>query len=259
MSSRIKTDLIGFQTIVHKEITRILRIWMQTLLPPAITMTLYFIIFGKLIGSRIGVMDGFNYMQYIAPGLIMMSVISNSYGNVVSSFFGSKFGRHIEELLVSPMPNYLILLGYIIGGMFRGLFVGAVVTCIALFFTDLEMAHPWITLSIVILTSFVFAIGGFINATFAKKFDDISIVPTFILTPLTYLGGVFYSINMLPDFWQAVSKANPILYMVNAFRYGILGVSDISLSTAYTIILLFCVGLFMFALHLLNKGTGIRD
>lgn len=259
MTNRTKTNLIGFQTLLHKEITRILRIWMQTLLPPAITMTLYFIIFGKLIGSRIGVMDGFNYMQYIAPGLIMMSVISNSYGNVVSSFFGSKFGRHIEELLVSPMPNYLILLGYIAGGMFRGLFVGAIVTCIALFFTDLTVANPWVTLSVVLLTSFVFSIGGFINATFAKKFDDISIIPTFVLTPLTYLGGVFYSINMLPDFWQGISKANPILYMVNAFRYGILGTSDIDIKTAYAVILLFAIGFFFFALHLLNKGTGIRD
>jgi len=259
MGNRTAANFIGFQTILIREIKRILRIWMQTLLPPAITMTLYFIIFGTLIGSRIGNMEGFNYMQYIAPGLIMMSVISNSYGNVVSSFFGSKFGRHIEELLVSPMPNYLILLGYLAGGMFRGLLVGAVVTCIALFFTDLEMAHPWVTLSVVVLTSFVFSIGGFLNATFAKKFDDISIIPTFVLTPLTYLGGVFYSINMLPEFWQAVSKANPILYMVNAFRYGILGESDIDLKTAYIIILFFCVALFMFALRLLNKGTGIRD
>jgi len=234
MTNRTAANLIGFQTILIREIKRILRIWMQTLLPPAITMTLYFIIFGTLIGSRIGDMEGFNYMQYIAPGLIMMSVISNSYGNVVSSFFGSKFGRHIEELLVSPMPNYLILLGYLAGGMFRGLFV-------------------------VVLTSFVFSIGGFINATFARKFDDISIIPTFVLTPLTYLGGVFYSINMLPEFWQTVSKANPILYMVNAFRYGILGESDIDLKTAYIIILIFCVALFMFALNLLNKGTGIRD
>ena len=259
MSNRTAANLIGFQTILIREIKRIMRIWMQTLLPPAITMTLYFIIFGTLIGSRIGNMEGFSYMQYIAPGLIMLSVISNSYGNVVSSFFGSKFGRHIEELLVSPMPNYLILLGYLAGGMFRGLFVGALVTCIALFFTDLSVAHPWVTLSVVVLTSFVFSIGGFINATFATKFDDISIVPTFILTPLTYLGGVFYSINMLPDFWQMVSKANPILYMVNAFRYGILGESDIDLKTAYAIILFFCVALFMFALRLLNKGTGIRD
>ncbi len=246
-------------TLVTKEYNRIMRIWVQTLVPPAITMTLYFIIFGNLIGRRIGDMGGFSYMQYIAPGLIMMSVITNSYGNVVSSFFGAKFGRHIEEMLVSPMPNWLIITGHVAGGVMRGLLVGALVTVVALFFTDLEVKHPLVTVSVVLLTAVVFSLGGFLNAIYAKKFDDISIVPTFILTPLTYLGGVFYSITLLPDFWEKVSMANPILYMVNAFRYGILGVSDISLGKAYLIIIGFVAALFAWALALMNRGTGIRD
>lgn len=260
MSGRTTENLVGFYTIVVKEITRVLRIWVQTLVPPAITMTLYFIIFGNLIGSRIGVMDGFDYMQFIAPGLIMMSVITNSYGNVVSSFFGAKFGKHVEEMLVSPMPNAVILLGHVAGGVARGLLVGIVVTIIALFFTDeLTVVNPMVTISVVFLTAVVFSLGGFINAVYARKFDDISIVPTFILTPLTYLGGVFYSISLLPDFWQKVSLANPILYMVNAFRYGFLGVSDIPIGRAYLIIGLFIAGLYTFSLYLLNRGIGIRD
>ncbi|MEJ2513703.1 MAG: ABC transporter permease [Gammaproteobacteria bacterium] len=249
----------AFSTLVVKEYNRIMRIWVQTIVPPAITMTLYFIIFGNLIGRRIGQMDGFSYMQYIAPGLIMMSVITNSYGNVVSSFFGAKFARHIEEMLVSPMPNSLILLGHVAGGVMRGIFVGAAVTVIALFFTDLKLTHPLVTVSTVILTATVFSLAGFINAVFAKKFDDISIIPTFVLTPLTYLGGVFYSISLLPDFWETVSRINPILYMVNAFRYGILGASDIGLGTAYVIILLAIAILFSFSMYLLKTGKGLRE
>jgi ABC-2 type transport system permease protein len=255
----LKLNLVAMQTIVRKEMIRVLRIWVQTIVPPAITMTLYFIIFGNLIGRRIGTMDGFDYMQYIAPGLIMMSVITNSYGNVVSSFFGAKFGRHIEEMIVSPMSNATIIIGHVVGGVLRGLLVGSLVTVVALFFTRLEVQHPLITISIVLLSSTVFALAGLINAVFAKKFDDISIVPTFVLTPLTYLGGVFYSISLLPDFWQNVSRANPILYMVNAFRYGILGTSDIGIGTAYTILFVFVVGLFSVCLYLLNRGVGIRE
>jgi ABC-2 type transport system permease protein len=255
----LKLNWIGLKTIVTKEVLRVLRIWVQTIVPPAITMTLYFIIFGNLIGRRIGTMDGFDYMQFIAPGLIMMSVITNSYGNVVSSFFGAKFGRHIEEMLVSPMSNATIILGHVAGGVLRGLLVGAMVTAIALAFTNLHVEHPLITISMVLLSSIVFALAGFINAVFARKFDDISIVPTFVLTPLTYLGGVFYSISLLPDFWQQVSRANPILYMVNAFRYGILGVSDIGIGYAYAIVGLFVVGLFTACLLLLNNGVGIRE
>ncbi len=244
---------------MRKEVVRVLRIWIQTIVPPAITMTLYFIIFGNLIGRRIGTMDGFDYMAYIAPGLIMMSVITTSYGNVVSSFFGAKFGRHIEEMLVSPMSNAAIVIGHVSGGLIRGLFVGLLVTAIALFFTKLDVQHPLITISVVVLSSIVFALAGFINAVFAKKFDDISIVPTFILTPLTYLGGVFYSISLLPEFWQGVSKANPILYMVNAFRYGILGTSDIDIAHAYLMMLVFVVLLFTACVTLMNRGVGIRE
>ncbi len=252
-------NAIAIKTLVRKEVIRVLRIWVQTIVPPAITMTLYFIIFGNLVGRRIGQMDGFDYMAYIAPGLIMMSVITNSYGNVVSSFFGAKFGRHIEEMLVAPMSNAAIVIGHVAGGVIRGLFVGALVTTVALFFTRLHVQHPLITISIVLLSAIVFSLAGFINAIFAKKFDDISIVPTFVLTPLTYLGGVFYSISLLPEFWQNVSRANPILYMVNAFRYGILGTSDISVGTAYAILLGFVVVLFTICLVLMDRGVGIRE
>ena len=255
----IALNAVAIRTLVRKETTRILRIWVQTIVPPAITMTLYFIIFGNLIGRRIGTMDGFDYMQYIAPGLIMMSVITNSYGNVVSSFFGAKFARHIEEMLVSPMSNSAIIVGHVAGGVIRGLLVGGLVTVVALFFTQLQVAHPLIMISMVLLTSIVFSLMGFINALYAKKFDDIALIPTFVLTPLTYLGGVFYSISLLPEFWQSVSKANPILYMVNAFRYGILGTSDISIGVAYAIVLFFVVTLFSVCLLLLNRGTGIRE
>lgn len=250
---------IAFSTIVVKEIRRFTRIWVQTLLPPAITMTLYFIIFGNLIGSRIGEMGGFNYMEFIVPGLIMMSVITNSYGNVVSSFFSTKFQKNIEELLVSPTPNWVILSGYVIGGVARGLAVGFIVTLLSLFFTDMQIHHLLLTIATVFLTAVLFSLGGFINAIFANSFDDIAIVPTFILTPLTYLGGVFYSIQLLPEFWQGVSQLNPILYMVNTFRYGILGVSDINVSFAFSIIILFNVVLFTIALKLLNSGKGIRQ
>ena len=255
----LKLNWIGLKTLVTKEVIRVIRIWIQTIVPPAITMTLYFIIFGNLIGRRIGEMGGFDYMQYIAPGLIMMSVITNSYGNVVSSFFGAKFGRHVEEMLVSPMSNATIILGHVAGGVIRGLLVGVMVTFIALAFTRLEIANPLITFSMVLLSSIVFALAGFINAVFAKKFDDISIIPTFVLTPLTYLGGVFYSISLLPEFWQKVSLVNPILYMVNAFRFGILGTSDISITHAYVIVVLFAVLLFSASLVLMNRGVGIRE
>ena len=259
MTTDARLNWVALKTLVYKEVVRVLRIWVQTVVPPAITMTLYFIIFGNLIGRRIGTMDGFDYMQYIAPGLIMMSVITNSYGNVVSSFFGAKFARHIEEMLVSPMSNATIILGHVAGGVLRGLFVGAMVTFVASWFTDLTIANPLVTISMVLLSSTVFALAGFINGIFAKKFDDVSIIPTFVLTPLTYLGGVFYSISLLPEFWQKVSLANPILYMVNAFRYGILGVSDIDIAYAYAIVGLFAAGLFIACLTLMNRGVGIRE
>ncbi len=255
----VALNLVAVKTIIRKEMVRVLRIWIQTIVPPAITMTLYFVIFGNLIGKRIGSMDGFDYMQYIAPGLIMMSVITNSYGNVVSSFFGAKFARHIEEMLVAPMSNASIIIGHVAGGVLRGLLVGTLVTVIALFFTHLDIAHPFIMISVVLLSSIVFSLAGFINAIFATKFDDISIVPTFVLTPLTYLGGVFYTISLLPPFWQSVSKANPILYMVNAFRYGILGKSDIDIGHAYVILFVFIVVLFTACVQLMRRGIGIRE
>lgn len=255
----IALNVVAVKTIIRKEVVRVLRIWIQTIVPPAITMTLYFVIFGNLIGRRIGTMEGFDYMQYIAPGLIMMSVITNSYGNVVSSFFGAKFARHIEEMLVAPMSYASIIIGHVAGGVLRGMLVGTLVTIIALFFTRLDVAHPFIMISVVLLSSIVFSLAGFINAIFARKFDDISIVPTFVLTPLTYLGGVFYTISMLPPFWQNVSKANPILYMVNAFRYGILGKSDISIGHAYAILLVFIVVLFTTCVLLMRRGVGIRE
>ncbi|MBA1148078.1 ABC transporter permease [Ectothiorhodospiraceae bacterium WFHF3C12] len=251
--------LVALKTIAWKETHRYLRIWLQTLLPPAITMTLYFVIFGNLIGPRIGPMEGYTYMEFIVPGIIMMSVITNSYSNVVSSFFGAKFQKHIEEILVSPTPNYVILIGYLAGGVGRGLFTGLIVTLIATAFADVRIHNIAITISVVFLTSVLFSLGGFINGVFARKFDDIAIVPTFILTPLTYLGGVFYSISLLPDVWRGVSMANPILYMVNAFRYGFLGASDIPIGTAYLLILFFIGLLGAFSLFLLHRGVGLRQ
>ncbi|WP_150913833.1 ABC transporter permease [Marinobacter halotolerans] len=257
----MRTDAMftAFNTIVLREVRRFTRIWPQTLLPPAVTMTLYFIIFGNLIGSRIGEMGGFNYMAFIVPGLIMMAVITSSYANVVSSFFSMKFQRSIEELLVSPVPNWIILAGYVAGGMARGLGIGLIVTLVSLAFTDLSIHNLPMVILTVFLTSALFAVGGFINAMLATKFDDISIVPTFVLTPLTYLGGVFYSIDMLPAFWQGVSMINPILYMVNAFRYGILGVSDVNPYIALGMILVFITLFSAVALRMLERGKGIRS
>jgi ABC-2 type transport system permease protein len=258
--SNTAANLVALNTIVRREIVRIVRIWTQTLIPPAITMTLYFVIFGKLIGSRIGtIQGGFSYMQYIVPGLVMMSVINNCYANISSSFFGAKFSRAVEEMLVSPMPNWVILLGYVTGAVARGLVVGAMVLGIALLFTSLHVAHPFITFLSVLLGATIFSLAGFVNAVYAKKFDDIALVPTFILTPLTYLGGVFYSVNMLSEPWRAISHANPILYMVNAFRFGVLGISDVDVGIAFVVMLGFVVGLSIVALQLLKRGVGLRS
>ncbi len=258
-ASRAATEWIGFKTMIIREFSRIVRIWGQTIVPPAVTATLYFVIFGNLIGKRVGQVGGYDYMQFIAPGLIMMSVIQNAYANVVSSFFGAKFGKHIEELLVSPLPNWLIVMGYTMGGVLRGLLVGSVVTIVSLFFTHLTLLHVFAIISAVLLTSFVFSIGGFINALFAKNFDQISWFPTFILTPLTYLGGVFYSVTMLPAWAHTASNINPILYMVSAFRYGFLGTSDVDLRLAYGIMVAAAVLMFSLAVALMNRGAGIRD
>ena len=249
---------IAYVTIVLKEITRFMRIWQQTLIPPAISTLLYFVIFGNLIGKRIGQMDGFDYMDFLVPGLILMAVINASYQNVVGSFFGAKWGKSIEELLVSPTPNSIILLAYITGGVARGMLVGLIVTGISLLFTDLNVFNLGILTGVVILTAVLFSLGGFVNAIFAKTFDDVSIIPTFVLLPLAYLDGVFYSIHLLGDFWQQVSKANPILYMVNAFRYGFLGISDVSLSFSFGMIGFFIICFFALSLYLLTYSRGLR-
>ena len=256
---KLKENYIAFRTIVDKEIKRILRIWPQTLLPSAITMTLYFIIFGKFIGSQVRDINGFSYMEFIVPGIVMMAIITNSFMNVVSSFFFIKFQRSIEEILVSPTPNWVILTGYITGGVFRGLLVGIIVLIISLFFTSLQIHSLTIIITFILLTAIVFSLGGFLNALYAKKIDQINIIPVFVLTPLTYLGGVFYSIKVLPEFWQGLSLLNPILYMVNGFRFGFLGISDINVWIGFWMLILLTVVLFYINLHLLKKGIGIKQ
>jgi ABC-2 type transport system permease protein len=250
---------IGFKTIVIREYGRIIRIWGQTIVPSAVTATLYFVIFGSLIGRRVGAMGGFNYMEYIAPGLIMMAVITNSYANVVSSFFGAKFGKHIEEMLVSPLPSWVIVSGYIAGGVVRGLLVGTGVTIVSLLFTHLHVQHPVIVIAAVLLTSITFSLGGFLNALYAKNFDQVNWIPTFVLTPLTYFGGVFYSVTLLPAWAQKLSYVNPVLHMVNAFRYGFLGVSDVDIWVAFSLMIGAAVALFWTAVLLMNRGSGIRE
>src|SRR3990167_3177011 len=235
---------IGFLTLCYKEMHRFLRIWPQTILPPLITSALYFIIFGNLIGSQLRPIHGFSYMQFIAPGLILMPVLINSYTNTVSSFFIAKFHRNIEEILIAPIPNTLIILGFMCGGILRGILVGIAVTLVTLFFTHLQIVNLWLTFLIVILASAVFSLAGLANALFAKRFDDIAIIPTFIITPLTYLGGVFYSVQQLPPLWQKIAIFNPVLYMINAFRDGVLGISDINSYFALGIIFMVALGLF---------------
>lgn len=250
---------IALKTMWIKECTRFLRIWVQTLVPPAITMSLYFIIFGSLIGERIGQMGGFSYMEFIVPGLIMMSVITNAYANVSSSFFSAKFQRNLEEMLVAPVPIWVIIMGYVGGGVARAMLIGLIVSLVSMFFVDVHIHNLFVIVLTLLLTATLFATAGLINGLYAKTFDDVSLIPTFVLTPLTYLGGVFYSLSLLPEFWQAVSKANPIVYMVNGFRYGFLGVSDVPISYATLLLVLFNMALFTVAYALLKRGTGIRS
>lgn len=250
---------IALYTLTRREIVRFFRIWTQTLLPSPISMMLYFVIFGSLIGTRIGEIEGYPYITYLAPGLIMMAVINNAFSNVVASFFGAKFQKNIEEMFVAPMSSGTILLGYVLGGIARGCLVGLIVTLVALFFTQLPVAHPWVVAVVVLCTSLLFSVGGLINGIFSQKFDDINIIPTFVLTPLTYLGGVFYSTSMLSPFWQKLSYFNPILYMINAFRYGMLGVADISLPASLSFIIFFSVVAYLWAWWLLAKGIGMKN
>lgn len=249
---------IATLTILLKEVIRFKRIWLQTIIPPVITTSLYFIIFGNLIGSRIGTMGGVRYIQYIVPGLVMMSVIQNSYANVSASFFSAKFQKSIEEMLVAPIPNYLIILGYISGGIVRGVIVGFLVLLTALCFTHIPIHHPGIMLLMTLLSASLFSLAGFLNGIYAKKFDDISVIPTFVLTPLTYLGGVFYSINALPPFWRAFSLTNPIIHIVDTFRYGMLGIADVNITHAIIVTFCFIALLFIICLYLLNRGIGLR-
>ncbi|MFP1724024.1 ABC transporter permease [Lonsdalea quercina] len=249
---------IALQSIWTKEVNRFARIWVQTLVPPVITMTLYFIIFGNLIGSRIGEMHGFTYMQFIVPGLIMMSVITNAYANVASSFFSAKFQRNIEELLVAPVPTHIIIAGYIGGGMTRGICVGILVTAVSLFFVPLHVHAWWMIVVTLLLTAMLFSLAGLLNAVFARTFDDISLIPTFVLTPLTYLGGVFYSLTLLPPIWQSVSQLNPIVYMISGFRYGFLGINDVSLTLTLGVLVSFIIVFYVLAWWLIQRGRGLR-
>lgn len=254
-----KLYFTALKSLASKETNRYMRIWIQTLVPPVITTSLYFIIFGKMIGGRIGDMDGFSYMEFIVPGLIMMSAITSSYANVSSSFFSQKFQKNIEEILVAPVPTHVIIWGFILGGMGRGILVGSLVTLVSLFFVPLQV-HSWVMVIVTILmTTILFSLAGLLNGVFAKSYDDVSIVPTFVLQPLTYLGGVFYSISMLPPVWQAISKVNPIVYMISGFRYGFLGVLDVPLVMSMSILVGFIIVLYAVVYHLIDKGVGLRS
>ncbi|MPV86980.1 ABC transporter permease [Ostreibacterium oceani] len=255
---RMQTNWVAYATLTRREIRRFIRIWGQTLIPPVITTSLYFLIFGKLIGDRVGQVDGVSYIEYIAPGLIMMAVIMNAYANVSSSFFGTKFHNNIEEQLVSPMPDSLIVLGYVTGGVLRGLVVGLIVAVVALFFTHISVVHGVLTILVAVLTAIVFSFAGFLNGLYAKSFDDVSIIPTFVLGPLTYLGGIFYSVSMLSESWQTVAKFNPLLYVINGFRYAMLGFSDVSFYTTIGVLLVLSVVMFIVAVHLMKHSSGVR-
>ena len=259
MNVNVTKTEVALYTILRKEVVRFIRIWSQTLLPPAITATLYFMIFGKLIGSHLNNIHGFSYMEYIVPGLVMMSIMTNAYANTSTSFFGAKFSKSIEEMLVSSMPSYIILLGYMFGGMLRGIVVGIVVILVALLFVPVHIHSIRIVIVMTILAAMLFSLGGLINGIFAKRFDDVAFIPTFILTPLTYLGGVFFSITQLPASWQKIALLNPILNIVDTFRFGILGISDVNIYYGFGLICFLFITLFVWCLVLLQKGVGLRS
>lgn len=249
----------SFFTLVRKEVTRFTRIWSQTLLPPVINQTLYFVIFGAFIGSQVADINGVSYMAFLVPGLVMMAVINAAFSNVVSSFFGNKFQRSIDELLVSPTPNFVIVAGYAAGGVLRGLIVGLLVFAVSMFFVAPQVTYPLLILFFILLTAVLFSLGGLLNGIFARKFDDVSIIPTFVLTPLTYFGGVFYSIQSLPEVWQTVSKVNPILYMIDGFRYGFFGQSDLNIWLSVGILSGLTIILTGLCLYFIQHSKGMRS
>jgi len=249
---------IAYKTIVTKEILRFARIWVQTIVPPVITTSLYLLIFGGLMGGRIGQMQGIDYLHFIVPGIILMTVIMQSYANTVSSFFMTKYNNSFEELLVSTTPNWVILMGFVSGGIARGFFVGLAVTFTISFFVEIQTYNLLIIAVTFLLTSVMFSLAGFINAVFARTFDDISIVPNFVLLPLTYLGGMFYSIDILPSFWRSVSAFNPIYYMMDAFRLGFLGIGSVELWKAFLVPVIMIVILALIANALLGRGVSIK-
>jgi ABC-2 type transport system permease protein len=249
----------SYYTMLRKEFVRIMRIWIQTLLPPVITTSLYFIVFGTFIGSQLQQIQGFPYIQFIVPGLIMMSVITSSFSNTVSTFYSAKFMRNIDEILVSPTPDWLVILGFVSGGVVRGVMVGILVLGASLFFTHLAIHSIVVVVVAFLATSILFSLLGLLNGVFAKSFDAVSIVPVFVLTPLTYLGGIFYSIKLFPQFWQNVSLFNPVLYMVNAFRYGFLGISDINIFVCFGVLFAFLAVTVLILLYLFRKGIGMKN
>lgn len=255
----LKAQLIALKTLLRKELTRIFRIWTQTLLPPLVTQTLYFLIFGHFIGSQIGDIHGISYMAFIVPGLVMMAVISNSYGNVVSSFFGSKFQRNIEEMLVSPMKPWVILAGYTLAGVLRGVLVGVMVFIVSCFFVAPHVEHPWIVLLFMVIAAMMFSLAAMINGIFAKNFDEVAFFQNFILTPLIYLGGVFYSIERLPVIWQHISLINPLVYMINGLRFGFYGISDVNIWISIGLLVVFTAILWVVNLTLISRGIGIKN
>jgi ABC-2 type transport system permease protein len=251
---------ISFYTIVRKDAARMFRIWPQTFLPSIITSVLYFLIFGSFLGSSIGEVQGVPYILFVVPGLVMLAVVTQSYANTSFVMFTSKFfGRNIDEILVSPTPPWILVAGYIAGGVVRGVVVGVLVLLVSLFFTHLVVYSYLTILLFLVLTSLVFSLAGLVNGVYAKSMDGISIVPTFVLTPLVYLGGVFYSVESLAPFWRAVTQVDPIFYIINGFRYGFLGASDVPILYSTGLLLLFTAVFTGIAIYLIRNGLGLKQ